>query len=257
MALATGTAIALGIGAATQAGSAIAAGSAARKQRREARRRGAQLDQLEKSRQKIINPFEGVKDLSGMIDNPFANLQVSTAAAEMQAEQADISLASALDNLRATGAGSAGATALAQAALRSKQGVAATIQQQEAQNARLRAQGEAQAQARRMAEMQRIQQAEVSGKQFEFGVREQREMQQLNRIAGLQQQAQASAQASQAAMYGALGSLGGQLTGAAASGMFGNNPPVSTVNQITPRTVQSVGSITSGGGISAPVYTGQ
>lgn len=223
MAIGTAAAIIGGVGALTSAGSAIAAGSAARKQRREARKRGAQLDQLEKSRQEIINPFEGVQDLSGMINNPFANLQVSTAAAEMQAEQADISLASALDNLRATGAGSAGATALAQAALRSKQGVAATIQQQEAQNARLRAQGEAQAQARRMAEMQRLQQADVAGRQFEFGIREQREMQQLNRVAGLQQQAQASAQASQASMYGALGSLGGQLTGMAMSGAFGSN----------------------------------
>lgn len=250
MAIGTAAAIIGGVGALTSAGSAIAAGSAARKQRREARKRGAQLDQLEKSRQEIINPFEGVQDLSGMINNPFANLQVSTAAAEMQAEQADISLASALDNLRATGAGAAGATALAQAALRSKQGVAATIQQQEAQNARLRAQGEAQAQARRMAEMQRLQQADVSGRQFEFGIREQRQMQQLNRVAGLQQQATASAQASQASMYGALGSLGGQLTGMAASGAFGNNTPkVNTVNSITPLSG-------AGLGISAPVYTG-
>ena len=49
-------------------------------------------------------------------------------------------LANTLDNLRQTGAG--GATALAQAALQSKRGVSANIQQQEAQNQRLQAQGQ-------------------------------------------------------------------------------------------------------------------
>ena len=56
-------------------------------------------------------------------------MQVATKAAEMQAEQADMALANTLDNLRQTGAG--GATALAQAALKSKQGISADIQKQE------------------------------------------------------------------------------------------------------------------------------
>jgi len=216
MGIATGTAIALG--AAVSAGSAVASGVRAGKMRRAASKREAAIRNLEANRQEIINPYEGVEDLSGMISNPFANLQVATKAAEMQAEEADISLASTLDTLRATGAGSAGATALAQAALRSKQGIAATIEQQEAQNARLRAQGEQQTQQMRMSEAQRLQQAEVAGKQFVFGTREQREMQQLNRAAGLAQQTRAGAQAAQAGMYGALGSLGGQLIGLGTSG---------------------------------------
>ena len=112
---------------------------------------------LERTRQTVIDPYANIKDLSNMISNPFANLQVATKAAEMKSEESDLALATTLDTLRATGAGSGGATALAQAATRSKAGVAATIEQQEAMNSRLRAQGEAQAQARRMAEAQRIQ----------------------------------------------------------------------------------------------------
>ena len=244
---------ALGIGALTSAGSAIGAGRAARRQRRAARQRAAELTELENTRQEIINPFEGIQDLSGMINNPFANLQVATRAAELQAEEADISLATSLDNLRATGAGAAGATALAQAALRSKQGISATIQQQEAQNARLRAQGEAQAQARRMAELQRLQQADVAGEQFQFGIREQRELQRLNRVAGLQQQAVASAQASQASMFGALGSLGGSLIGAAGSGAFSgfNNPGVSMPS---PQVIPSIGTLNEAFKITNPSF---
>jgi hypothetical protein len=157
-----------------------------------------------------------------MISNPFANLQVATQAAEMQADEADISLASTLDTLRATGAGSAGATALAQAALRSKQGVAATIEQQEAANSRLRAQGEQRAQQMRMAEAQRLQQADVAGRQFMFQTREQREMQRLNRLAGLQTQAMANQQAAQAQQTAAFGALGGSLMGLA--GNVAGNP---------------------------------
>ena len=113
-------------------------------------------------RQEIINPY-------AQASNPYANLQVATKAAEMQVEQSDIALANTLDSIRQTGAG--GATALAQAALKSKQGVAATIEQQEVQNARLAAQGE------RLLENKRI-----AGQQFMFSQREKRETEQLNRL---------------------------------------------------------------------------
>lgn len=217
--MAIGTALAVA-GLATSAASAISSGVAAGKSRRAARDQANAIANYQ--RQEIIDPYAGVKDLSGMIQNPFANLQVATGAAEMQAEQADISLANTLDTLRATGGGSAGATALAQAAARSKQGIAATIEQQEAQNARLRAQGEQQAQQARMSEAQRLQQADVAGKQFMFQTKEQREMQELNRMAGMQQQYQATAQAQQGAMYGALGSFAGQAVGLGMeSGAFG------------------------------------
>ncbi len=51
------------------------------------------LNALINDRQDIINPFEDVKDLSSMLSNPMANLSVATQAAEIQVEEADISLA--------------------------------------------------------------------------------------------------------------------------------------------------------------------
>ena len=183
------------------------------------RKSAARLSALEQNRQAIIDPYANIKDLSNMITNPFANLQVATKASEMQSEESDLALATTLDTLRATGAGSGGATALAQAATRAKAGGAANIEQQEAQNARLRAQGEAQAQARRMAEAQRIQGARAQGAAFQFGIREQRQQTQLDREAALQSQYMGLAQQNRSAQSAALGSvfgaLGGALIGAA------------------------------------------
>lgn len=206
------TSIAIGIGAAASIGTAADSASKSSKARKEASRIGSELRQLENSRQAIVDPYAGVKDLSSMIQNPFANLQVATKAAEMQAAETDISLASTLDTLRSTGSAAGGATALAQAAARSKQGISASIEQQEAQNARLRAQGEQQAQQMRMQEAVRMQQADVAGKQFTFSVQEQREMQRLNRLAGLQAQQQQMQLGYQANMVSAAGSLAGLVS---------------------------------------------
>ena len=70
----------------------------------------------------------------------------------MQIEQSDIALANTLDTLRATGSGAGGATALAQAALQSKKGVSASIENQEAANEKAKAQGEQDLQKRQIAE---------------------------------------------------------------------------------------------------------
>ena len=126
------------------------------------------------------------------------NLQVATKAAEMQAEQSDLALANTLDTLRQAGAG--GATALAQAALKSKQGIASTIEQQESQNARLAAQGE-----------QRVQQLQAQGKQIAFQTQEQRELQQLDRLQSMADIEAERRAGGQAAMYGALGDIAGSL----------------------------------------------
>ena len=176
--------------------------------RRRARRRQKgllkEIEKLEGERQDIINPYEGVES---MLTNPFANLTVATQAAEMQAQQTDLSLASTLDTLRATGAGAGGATALAQAALSSKQGVSASIAQQEARNEQLRAQGEARLQ-------QQIAEAEVKGKQFVFGATERREMQKLNRLSALAGAASQQAAAAETQMLSGIGSaLGAVGTG--------------------------------------------
>ena len=183
-------------------GSAIFGGAARRRARRRQAALEKQIKKLEASRQEIINPFEAVE---GMLTNPFANLTVATQAAEMQAQQTDLSLASTLDTLRATGAGAGGATALAQAALSAKQGVSASVAQQEAQNERLRAQGQ-------MRLEQQLADAEVKGQQFVFGAQERREMQELNRLsalAGAASQQAAAAESQQIAGIGqAIGGVG-------------------------------------------------
>ena len=145
-----------------------AAKRAAAKREKEANRLQMKLDRLEMNRQEIINPYENVENLSGMLSNPFANLSVATQATEMQAEQTDIALANTLDTIRSTGAGAGSATALAQAALQSKKDIAANIESQEVANEKQRAAGEQTLIQQRLAEEKRIQQADVSGKEFVF-----------------------------------------------------------------------------------------
>ncbi len=129
---------------------------------------------------------------------------MATQAAEMQATQSDIALANTLDQLRATGAGAGGATALARAAAQSKQEISASIEAQEAANARLRAEGEAQRQQRVLSEQQRVQQARMAGQEFMFGAREGRELQQLERTAALGQQERMLQQQYRQQMIGAI-----------------------------------------------------
>ena len=107
-----------------------------------------ELNRLRENRPAISNPYADMKNAFANMSNPYAkltnqyaNLGVATQAAEYQAEQADIALANTLDTMAMTGAGAGGATALAQAALQSKRGIAADIQKQEAQNQKLAAQG--------------------------------------------------------------------------------------------------------------------
>ena len=177
---------------------------------KEKRRLQRKLTNLENNRQEIINPYDGIQDLSSLISNPFANLSVATGAAEMKIEEADISLANTLDTMRATGASAGGATALAQAALRSKKGVAASIEAQEKTNEDKRAAGEQALQQQKMAEAQRLQQADVAGEQFMFSTREGREMQQLDRTAAMLGASRAAEGQAQSDRTGALtGMLGG------------------------------------------------
>ena len=220
-------------GAISAIGSIFGASRASKRARaaaKEKKRLEGKLNALEKNRQAIINPYANVKDisnmakdLSSMASNPYASLGVATQAAEMQVEEADIALANTLDTLRATGASAGGATALAQAALQSKKGVAASIEQQEVANEKLKADGKAQLERVKMGEAQRLQniemseaqrtqQAEVAGKQFVFGQKESREMQQLNRvssqISGAQQQQVAAQQASTQFLSAGIGAVG-------------------------------------------------
>lgn len=194
---------------------------AANKARIDKQRYEQELLDLENNRQEIINPYKNIKDLSSMLSNPLANLGVATQAAEFQAEQADISLANTLDTLQASGASAGGATALAQAAIASKKGISASIEQQEAANSKLKAQGEqnlqsmkqqeaVRVQGARMGEAQRMQNVDVAGKEFMYQETEARETAKMNRVAG--QQAGAK-QAEIQARQDKAGAIGGAISG--------------------------------------------
>lgn len=218
---------------------AITAGKEAKNAGRRAANARARMDWIEDNRQEVINPYSNMEsvtdlatDLQNTMSNPYANLGVATSAAKFQAEEADIALANTLDTLLATGAGAGGATALAQAALQSKRGVSASIETQEANNEKLKAQGEEGLQKRKAEEavrMQniaiqddlRLQSAEAQGKAYEFEMQEQRDENMLARLAGQQQQAssqRSAAKAGQAAAWGGLASAGGSILGAGLSG---------------------------------------
>ena len=201
-------------GVASVAGGLFGSSAAKRRERaarRERKRLQNKLNTLEANRQEIVNPYQ---DLSSMISNPFANLSVATGAAEMKIEEADISLANTLDVMRATGASAGGATALAQAALQSKKGVAASIEMQEKQNEDKRATGEKQKQDALVAESKRVQEGEA----YEFNLRENRQVAELDRTAALlggAKQAEAQAQSDRTGamtgMFGSLAGIGGAL----------------------------------------------
>jgi hypothetical protein len=163
--------------------------------------------------------------MGGNLTNAFNNLGVATQAAEMQAEEADIALANTLDTLRSTGASAGGATALAQAALASKKGVSANIEQQETKNEQFRAKGEANLQRLRLSESQRVQQLQLGegarvqsalakGEAMKFDTRESREQDKINQTYA--QMGAAGARASQASKDRASaisGAIGGVASG--------------------------------------------
>jgi hypothetical protein len=200
-------------------GGLIGMGSARRKAKAAAAKQRAlqaKLTSLENSRQEIKNPYENSKDLSSSMSNPYAQLGVATQAAEMQAEEADISLANTLDTIRATGSSAGGATALAQAALQSKKGVSANIEQQEAANEKLKAQGEQNLQQRQIAEKQRMQNVDAQGNIFQFNATETREVAQMDRVAtqmdnatAQEMQANADANSAMTGMISGVGSVAG------------------------------------------------
>ncbi len=115
-------------------------------------------------RQDIENPFAN-------LSNPYENLAVATQAAEIKMEQTDQALANTLDTLRETGAAAGGATAIANAALKSKQGIAASIEQQEVNNQKLQAQGQLQ-----------VDIAKGKGETVRMQMQENRDINELNRL---------------------------------------------------------------------------
>ena len=238
--------VATAVGGAVEAGQAHKAMRGARNAKADAY---AKMNQAMADRREITNPYAGVTDLSGLasdlssqITNPFNNLTVSTAAAEMQAEEADIALANTLDTLEQTGASAGGATALAMAALKSKKDVAASIAEQEAANSKLRATGEANMQKEKVAaktryedamieQATRMQDAEISGEIYQFQMAENRSNADIERYQGMYQgfaaqesQARQAKGAASSSMIGGIGQIVGGAFGTDGMGAGTGNP---------------------------------
>jgi len=233
------TAMAVGAGASLLSG-AIADGKAhkaARAARNAKNEAKLKLERTLADRQDIINPYAGITDLSGLasdlssqITNPFNNLQVSTAAAEMQAEEADIALANTLDTLEMTGASAGGATALAMAALKSKKGVATSIEEQEAKNAELKARGEQAMIQQKVAattpyqdvaieQGERAEDAAAQGEIFQFQAQEARTNADLARYQEMYQGFATNQTAAQTAQVEAWNQVGSSVTDIATAGI--------------------------------------
>ncbi len=123
----------------------------------------AALDSLIEDRPEFENPYDNVSNQFENLSNPYANLTVATEAFKMQAEQADQALANSLDVMMETGQAAGGATALAQAALQSKRGIAASINAQEVQNKAMAAEGEASIQTQVAQGAQRLDEMRAQG----------------------------------------------------------------------------------------------
>jgi hypothetical protein len=121
--------------------------------------------------------------------NPYGNLSVDTKAAEFEAEQTDKALANSLDAMTQAGVGAGSATAVAQAAIASKQNISKTISEQEQQNKLL----------------------EAKGRQMQWEGEEARSNMDINRYASLQQQYAQQKQDANAAMWSSIGGMASSI----------------------------------------------
>jgi hypothetical protein len=185
------------VGGLTTAGmgvySAIEAKKAEDIARKDKEKEEARMTALRANRQAITNPMAG-------LTNEAEKIGVATQAARFQAEEADMALANTLDVMMASGAGAAGATALAQAALRSKQGISADIQKQELTN------------KQNIASTQmKINEQKAQGAKWAWEEQEQRDMMELDRTQNLMDKYEAQEFAYQAQKMEAIGNVAGAL----------------------------------------------
>jgi len=224
------------VGVGGQIASGIIASNRAKKAARNANTLRTQLTDLENARQDVFDSSDDIRALGDTLSNPYANLSVATQAAEMQAEQTDIALANTLDAVRAGGYGAGGATALAQAAARSKQGISASIEQQEVNNEKLRAQGEDRLQTQRLS----IEEAAINAEGQAWARQEQRDLTQLDRKQAEIDQALGQEAQSRSDMMGAFTGAFGGLTslGMSSIGTGTTTPRSYTGPQGGPPTIQ-------------------
>ena len=185
------------VGGLAQAGMGVYSAIEAKKQEEDARKdkekEEARMSALRANRQAITNPMAG-------LTNEAEKIGVATQAARFQAEEADMALANTLDLMMASGAGGAGATALAQAALRSKQGISADIQKQELAN------------KQNVASTQmKINEQKAQGAKWAWEEQEQRDMMELDRTQNLMDKYEAQEFAYQAQKMEAIGNVAGAV----------------------------------------------
>ncbi len=176
------------------------------------------VDKLLLNRQEVYNAADDIRNMKNMVNNPYSNLGVAMGAAQIQMEQTDIALANTLDSLATSGSGGGGATALARAAAQSKKQVSADIEKQEANNLKLKAQGEQQMNQQLMA----IEQSAIGANQQAWASKEAREQAGIDRAYGMldfeMNQQQAYEDAATAAMMQGLSGSTNALTGAVSPG---------------------------------------
>jgi len=232
MAVLTGTALLIGAGVSAAAGitsGAIAANKAKNEAKRQddiAKTQEDALAALEAERPVMRNPYDNMQNQFEDLTNPYANLTVATEAFKMQAEQADQALANSLDVMMETGQAAGGATALAQAALQSKRGIAASIQAQETQNNKMRAEGQAsveKAKAQGAANLQQLMgQADLTVQKDAIAFKEK----QMDRAAGLMDNAMQNAADARAARTAAITGIANSVAesaGIVGSGIAGGD----------------------------------
>jgi len=196
---------------------AIAANKAKKEANRQdgiAETQQAALSALEADRPVMSNPYENMRNEFEDLSNPYANLTVATEAFKMQSEAADQALANSLDVMMETGQGAGGATALAQAALQSKRGIAASINAQETQNNKMRAEGQAsvaKAKAEGAATLQQLMgQADMSVQKDAIGFAESK----MDRAATLADNAMQNAADARGARIAAISGIGQSIVSA-------------------------------------------
>jgi len=198
--------------------------------------RQAQLDRdneikaLERSRQQVIDRSDDIRALADSVVNPYQNLGVAMQGVNIRMEETDEALANTLNALNRAGVGAGAATQLARQAAASKAQVAAAIENQELKNQQLYLGGEAQKRQQQLSLEQQAIQEEIGV----YGRQEVRDVQQLNRLAGLSQNAaqrasdyQVAGQSIQAsntaAMLNNMGSLANIITSFTGTGGGGED----------------------------------
>ena len=177
------------------------------------------LKDLQNSRQDIVNPYES-------ITNQYANLGVATQAAEFQAEEADIALANTLDTIRASGYGAGGATALAMAAAKSKKEVSASLETQEVNNQKMRAEGQ-----------MKVDELKAKGEDTKWLRQEERDLADLDRTQAQLDNSKAQEVAANDALWGAVGNIGSAAMSTGFN-ISGNNAKNATDLDYDPKKVQ-------------------